>query len=124
MSSFRRTLTVSRRATGDYNAGGFYEVSDAPSTFTIEASVQPMSGQEMKLLPENRREEEWTKIYTDTELYSAEKGSTGNADIVTIAGNSYEVFKIFPWLNGVINHYKVFLSKRTTNDAVPPLEEA
>jgi len=124
MSSFRRTLTVSRRAAGDYNAGGFFEVSDAPSTFTIEASVQPMSGQEMKLLPENRREEEWTKIYTDTELYSAEKGSTGNADIVTIAGSSYEVFKVFPWLNGVISHYKVFLSKRTTNDAVPPLEEA
>lgn len=123
MSSFRRTLTVRRRADGNYNQddnAGFFEVEGEETTFTIEASVQPLSGSDIRLLPENRREEELTKIYTDSELRASEKGSAGNCDIVVIKGRDYEVVTEFPWENNVINHFKYILSRRTTNDVVPP----
>lgn len=124
MSSFRKSLAVRRRAAGDYSeVTGLFEISDVDSTFIIEASIQPTSGSDMKLLPENRREEEILKLYTDTELFGAIKGSPGNADIVEINGQDYEVVKTFPWQNNVINNYKIFVAKRTTNDNYPSVEE-
>ena len=121
MSSFRKhTLTVKRRAPGSYKGSGFFEVSGPDTEFTITASVQPLTGKEMLLLPENRREQETTKLFTDTELYGIEKGNGVNADLVTIDGSDYEVIKVYTWRNQVINHYKVFVAKRTTNNSVPP----
>lgn len=124
MSSFRQELTVKRRAEGAYNDAGFYEVEGADTTLPIMASIQPVSGSDLVLLPENRREEELLKLYTDTLLIGAEKGSPTNCDIVTIDGFDYEVVKVFPWKNNVIPHYKVVVAKRTTNDPVPPIAEA
>lgn len=123
MSSFRRSFTVRRAATGAYNDAGFFEVSAEPTEITIEASLQPVSGSDIALLPENRREEELLKIYTDTLLIGATKGSDDNCDIVEVNGIDYEVVKVFPWQNSVISHYKVMLAKRTTNDSLPPVEE-
>ena len=121
MSSFRQhTLTVKRRASGDYDASGFFKVPGPDTEFTITASVQPMTGSEILLLPENRRELETKKIYTSTELYGIEKGNGVNADIVIIDGDEFEVVRIYPYKNNVINHYKIFVAKRTTNDSVPP----
>lgn len=117
-------MTVRRRAVGDYSeVTGLFETSDVDSTFTITASIQPTNGSDIKLLPENRREEEILKLYTDSELFGAIKGSAGNADIVEINGKDYEVVKTFPWQNNVINNYKIFVAKRTTNDNYPPIEE-
>tara|TARA_R110000782_G_scaffold204639_1_gene293095 strand:- start:619 stop:984 length:366 start_codon:yes stop_codon:yes gene_type:complete len=119
MSGFRQyILTVRRRAEGDYNDAGFFTVTDPDIELTITASVQQVSGSEMLLLPENRRERETLKIFTNTQLYGAEKGKVTNADLVILNGNTYEVVKVFNWNNDVISHYKVYISKRTTNDAL------
>lgn len=120
MSGFRKySLTVKRRATGDYNSAGFFKVSGPDTEFTITASIQPLTGSEMLLLPENRRELETKKLYTSFELYGIEKGNGINADIVIIGGDEFEVIRTYSWQNSVINHYKVFVAKRTTNDSVP-----
>ena len=124
MSSFRKKITVRRIGEGSYNNAGFFVKNSADSQFDIYASVQPATGSEMKLLPENRREEESYKIFTDTKLFSAEKGSVKNADIVILQGIPFEVVKVLPWQNSVIPHYKIFISKRTTNDAEPQEIEA
>ena len=117
MSSFRQSLSVRRKAEGAYNDAGFYEVVGSDTMLSITASIQPISGSDLVLLPENRREEELIKLYTDTLLIGAIKGSSTNCDIVIIDGLDYEVVKVFPWKNNVIPHYKVFVAKRTTNDA-------
>lgn len=123
MSSFRQSLTVKRRATGFYNDAGFYEVSGEDTELNIEASIQPVSGSDLMLLPENRREEELLKLYTNIQLIGAVKGNSTNCDIVEINGIDYEVVKVFPWQNSVIPHYKVLVAKRTTNDPIPPIAE-
>jgi len=121
MSGFRKyTLTVKRKAPGDYDSSGFFKVSGPDTDFTITASVQPVTGSEMLLLPENRRQSEIKKLYTSTELYGIEKGSGVNADIVIIDTQEFEVVRVYPWKNNIINHYKIFVSKRTTNDSFPP----
>lgn len=119
MNSFRKEFTVIRKATGSYDQAtevGFFKTTGPDLTFKIKASKQPVKGSEMAQLPENRRENSLFKMFTDTELFTAEKGSSGNADIIKIDGDDYEVVQCLPWLNGVFNHYKIFVSKRTTND--------
>jgi hypothetical protein len=113
------TLMVKRRSQGSYdqeNDIGFFKSEGEEESFEILASVQPLLGSEIRLLPENRREEELLKIYTDSELFSSEKGSARSCDIVVINNKDYEVVKIFSWKNNIINHNKYILSKRTTNN--------
>lgn len=122
MSSFRTyILTVKRKAEGYYDTDGFYKLSGSDSQFTITASVQPITGAEMKLLPENRREEEMLKIYTDSSLRTTEQLNEFNSDIVVINNIDYEVVKSFTWQNNVINHNKYILARRVTNDNIPPV---
>jgi len=121
MSSFRRKFTVKRKSGGSYNTSGFFESTGADTTLEIEASIQPATGSDMKLLPENRREEETTKLYTDTRLIGIIRGSGMNPDIIIIDGDDYEVVSVYPWSNGVIDHYKVLASKRVTNDELPAI---
>lgn len=119
MSSFRgKTLNIRRRAMGAYNISGFFEITDPRTVFTITASVQPLTGDETLLLPENLRERDSKKIYTSTELFGVKKGSNKEPDIVLIGSVEYNVVKVFVWQNNVVNHYKVILAKRTTNDTV------
>jgi hypothetical protein len=111
--SFRKSLVVKRRGQGSYQAG-VYEDGDIVE-IGIFASVQPLNAQETLLLPENRRERNSFKLFTDTQLFATEKGSV-NADLVVINGFDYEVMTVSIWQNNVIPHYKVIVSKRTTND--------
>tara|TARA_R110000787_G_scaffold129434_2_gene241261 strand:- start:788 stop:1153 length:366 start_codon:yes stop_codon:yes gene_type:complete len=119
MSSFRRTFTVKRKGEGSYDVSGFFETTGSDTELEIKASVHPVTGSDMKLLPENRREEEVSKLYTTTELIGIVKGSGLNPDLVIIDGYYHEVIRVLPWKNGVINHYKVFVAKRVTNDPSP-----
>lgn len=111
--SFRKSLLVKRRGQGSYVSGVY--VDGAISEIGIFASVQPLNAQETLLLPENRRERTSFKLFTDTQLFATEKGSV-NADLVVINGTNYEVMTVTIWQNAVIPHYKVIVSKRTTND--------
>lgn len=119
MSSFRRGFTVIRSATGSYNQAGFYEKTGEDVEFTISASLHSVTGSEVKLnLGEQRREEEIYKIITSSELKGTIKGSDSNPDIVLVNNDEYEVIKVLPSQNNVINHYKVYISKIVTNNRV------
>lgn len=122
MSLRNKILTVRRIGQGSYDQTdevGFFKKNSADEIFTIKCSIQPITGSETKLLPENRREETAFKIFTSTELKCAEKGDSGNSDIIEISGVDYEVVKVIPWQNSVIDYYKVIIQKRTTNDLEP-----
>ncbi len=111
--SFRRSLLVKRRGKGDYQRGVY--IDGDIIELGIFASVQPLAAQETLLLPENRREVKNFKLFTDTKLLATEKGGD-NADYVVIDGLDYEVMRVDPWQNAVISHYRVIVSKLTTND--------
>jgi hypothetical protein len=100
---FRRPLTVSRKSLGAYVNGIWVQNEDY--SFTILASVQPATPEDLQSLPENRRTLTAYRIYTDTQLLSALEG-VRNPDTMTINDEEYEIAQVGVWQNGVINHYK------------------
>ena len=113
MCNFRKPRTVERYL-GSYIDGHWVDSLD--DTFTIQGSLQPLKGNELMLLPENRREIASYKVYTDTELFTATKGSNQSPDRIILSDGAYEVVRVEPWQNDIINHYKVFISKLVSND--------
>lgn len=122
MSSFRTQFTIQRKSNGKYCNGRWQE--GEVTEFTIMASVQPLSGEEMQMLPEGRKDTQAVRIYTDTPLKTV---SEDNPDILLYAGNSYEVTTVEPWQSNVISHYKCLavkiIGKKLEVDPLDPGEE-
>lgn len=102
-SAFRRPLVANRKPMGTYVNGVWTE--EAGLDFTILASVQPATPEDLQSLPENRRTFTAYRIYTDVIMLSALEG-VRNPDTVTINGEQYEISQVAMWQNGVINHYR------------------
>jgi hypothetical protein len=100
------TYTVKRYANGT-NANGHYTPA-TPTTITIKASVQPLSGRDLKDLPEGQRADDLRTLYTTTRLYTV--SANGNPDVITIEGDRYRVTKVeyFGILSG---HYRVLCER-------------
>lgn len=110
MSSFRTAFTVKRKAAGTLVKGKLVEGST--STITIQASVQPMRGKDVDLLPEGRRTSQAVWIYTDTQLQLSNSTAFTNPDILVAFGSDFEVLSVEPWQSGVISHYKCMAVKK------------
>lgn len=95
-SQFNQPVTGFRRAPGSYVNGDW--VAGASVALLIQASVQPASDKDLKLLPEGRREEAAYAIYSRTEIR--------NADIFVLFGFEHEVLQVAVWQNRVLPHYK------------------
>lgn len=101
------TYTVSRFGAGTWSAGVFTRAT--PTTFSIVASVQPVTGREIRALPEGRRGDEVRVVYTATALRT--EGATGSADTVSIDGEAWEVFKVESWIAWGETHYRAMVSR-------------
>lgn len=105
--SFRRPQTIKRTAPGSYVNGLF--VDGATSTFLIQATVQPMTGEDMFTLPEGRRLSDYVKVYTDTLIQVVAEGQ--QPDRLVWRDNEYEAIQLDVRQMGVIDHYKVVFSR-------------
>lgn len=108
--SFRKSFTVLRETPGGYVQGLF--VPGPRSTLTIEASIQPATGEDMITAPEGRRLQDMVKAYTSSDLLQGEEATGQQPDIIVWRGYGYEVVSIEARQMGVIDHYKVFASRR------------
>jgi hypothetical protein len=71
-------ITVSR-ATGAYSTTTGRYAAGTASTFTTEAVIYPTSGDDLKRLPENRRDEATLTIFT-TDLVQTSRANSHQAD--------------------------------------------
>jgi hypothetical protein len=101
MSQFRSPFIVTRKEPGTFVNGDWVEGDYI--AFVIQASVQPVKGSEMEMLPEGRRNSQAVKIYTSTKLNTVEEA---NPDLLQAFGSDFEIFSVEPWQSNVINHYK------------------
>lgn len=101
------TYTVSRYGAASWSSGVATKAS--PSTLSIVASVQPISGREIAALPEGRRANETRVVYTATLLRT--EGSTGSADTISIDSEVWEVFKIETWPAWGETHYRAYVQR-------------
>ncbi len=100
---FRRPLAANRKPIGSYVDGVWVEPEGL--AFTVLASVQPATPEDLQSLPENRRTLATYRLYTDTQLFRALEG-VRNPDTVIINGEEYEIAQVSAWQNGIIGHYK------------------
>jgi len=98
-------LTVSRFAEGKWIEGSYQRGEE--SCFDIDASVQPMTPNEIVQVPEHRRNSESVKIYTCDRLFQADESKGTASDIVKHDGKHYEIHKVSNWQIGTdLPHYK------------------
>ena len=93
--------TVTRPTGVGYDSSG-YATAGSSSQFSIDASVQALSGDDLQALPESRHAEDNRKIYTETELRVK--------DTVVIDGDTFEIYNVALFeANGT--HYRAFAAK-------------
>lgn len=108
---FRRPLQVTRKLAGSYNDAGKWVDGATSKVLTIQASVQPLLGKDVKTLPENRRSVESYCLYTNTNLTVLDELTGLRGDIVAINGKNYEIVARHDWQNGLIDHYKYIVQR-------------
>ncbi len=101
-----KPYTVTRYAAVTYTS--HRPVAAVESTFTIHASVQPLSGDEVQLLGLGDRVRKTRKAYTATLLRTVDEAAEKPADEISISGTTYEVHSV-ETQTAVIPHYKVIL---------------
>lgn len=107
MSFFPSPFVVFQKSEGQYVDGFWQEGFDLVRV--IQASVQPVSGLEMKSFPGARRDSQAIKIYSRTELFTL-KNKT-NPEIITAFGAEFEISEVLPYQSNLINHYKAIAYK-------------
>jgi len=84
------TYTVTRRATGEVVRGRIQP--GTPTTFTIDASVQPLGTRELLRLPEGMRARERRLVFSPVQLFSGP-----SPDTLVIEGWEWEVEGAEDW---------------------------
>jgi hypothetical protein len=98
---FARPYNVMRFSPGQYVNGTWQE--GGASTFTVQASIQPLRTEELQALPEGLRSTLAVKIYSESMLYTERQatvlneGTTTSADQIQFDdGNWYEIVATQP----------------------------
>lgn len=103
-------LTVTRASSAPSYTNGRLD-TPTTTTFTIAASVQPANSRDLERLPEGSRISDARAVFTTTELRTL--GPTQSPDLVTIAGEAYEVQAVQLWAN--IGNYWRAVALKTGN---------
>ena len=120
------SLTVKRYTSG-WEDGRWVTV--APSSFTVNANVQPMKYTDLMLLPESERTREWIKVYVELNesnhfsIRTAREGSDGwEADRFVWHGDEYRIMKIHHFEMGVLDHIKALAVREpiSAKGSIPP----
>ena len=90
-------VSVTQKTVGSFD-GGFY-IEGGTAEVNVVASVQPLSGREIQLVPEALRNAGTVRIYS--------KALLSNQDMMTWQGNSYEVQVDYNW-KSTGNYYKYY----------------
>lgn len=102
--------TVTRVAAGGYDSGG-YAIAGAVTVFTIDASIQPLTGKDLKVLPEGQHAEQTRWVYTATALLTGDP--THEPDVVTYQNEPWVVVSIEEWNYRGTLFYRARVARRT-----------
>lgn len=100
------TYTVTRKQAATYLKGRL--VSPETTTFSITASVQPLTGNDMVLLPEGSRSGNTKVLFTTTQLNTV---GTAEPDTIVIESVDYDVFNVETWEGFNQTYYRTLVRK-------------
>ena len=84
-------ITISRDPGGGTLVNGRYTAAARATTAGVVASFQPLKGREVLMLEEGDRDKRSGKLYTATEIKSADKAAQLMADQIIWDGDTWEV---------------------------------
>lgn len=106
------TETISVKTFSGQWINGDYVKVPGPDV-TVPASIQPMNANEVLILPEHRRSEQWIKVYTSLQLKETDERNNIPADEFEHDGKIFQVFRVADWAIGTdIPHYKALAVKK------------
>ncbi len=100
--------TVTRTVAGTYTKGRYNDTLDT-STFTIIASIQPVTGRDLSDLPEGSNGDEVRVVWTTTELITRMPGQ--EPDVITLDGEPYYAYKSKRWQGLGTTHWQAWVSR-------------
>lgn len=113
------THTVTRTTAGSYVDGDYASVT---TTFSLRASVQPLTGVDLQRLPEAERQAGRYKLYCKAPLYTSRKEGDEllAADTVSIDGREMRVLTEIDQSRHVsgVAHYKYILGVPDDEDGL------
>lgn len=87
-------------------------LTQSPNPIPITASIQPLTGEELEMLPEARREKEIYKMFTSFQVQTL---TDENPDQVQFFSKTFEIYEVKPWQNNanftIINHYCYYVMR-------------
>lgn len=98
------------RSTGSFVRGEWVE--SAPTTFTFQGSIQPISAKDLELVPQGLEDRGMIKIYTNTELTISREGTNSSGDMINWQGSEWEVIQKIPNQSDLISHFKYIAAYR------------
>lgn len=108
--SFRKPFDVLHEAAGSYVSGIY--TAGVKTVTSIEASIQPVTEQDLITAPEGRRISDMIKIYTNAPLQEGGEGTNLQPDLIVWRGYAYEINSVSVRQMNVINHYKIYATRR------------
>lgn len=95
------------RSTGKVTWENGRPIKGTETFLDISASIQPVSGNMIKIIPEHRRNQESIVIYSSDRLFTTDEKSGRIADVVEYDGKRFQVFSVKKWAETTdINHYE------------------
>ena len=119
ISRFGRVVSLIRNDNSPVLVDGYYTDLGSNSSVKIKASVQPVSSEDLQMLPEGSDSSEQLKIYTIEKLRTRQGNPTVKADRVEIDNKIYEVISVKDYtVNNAMNlsYYMSLLQKVDAND--------
>lgn len=111
---FNRAIKTTRTAPGQY-VDGIWQDGES-RTLYIQTSVQPSNDNDVKKLPEGRRQNKAYTLYSAHAFKAADDTQNINADVVEIYGERFEIMHSETWCNNLINHHMAIAVKDPEND--------
>jgi|GEM_PF-4413887 len=115
------TYDVKRPSADGTYVNGEYQ-KGSTTALQVTGSLQPLTPRESALLPENERNREAFKFYSEVELFPATEDGLRQADIVEINDESFLVRSCERWRDVDLPYFKSILL-RMNEQPEPPEEE-
>ena len=106
ITAFGASYTVTRYGSGSFSNGDW--TPGSPSTFSIVASIQPISKPDLVTIPEGHRISDVKQVFTTTELRT--RNGDADPDRITINSEAWEVYSVDHWPE-FADHYVALVSR-------------
>lgn len=88
---FGKDIQVTRNTSEVVFVDGYATTPNNDTTLTVRASVQPLTAEEIEMLPEGSDSKESIKLYTIDKLYPRQGNPPRKGDFFELNGFKYEV---------------------------------